>query len=98
MREAVVSKSTRSSKKYQVVIDGKKVHFGASGYEDYTKHKDSERKERYISRHKHRECWTKRCANTPGFWARWLLWNKPTLRGSASDIKKRFGIKVKLQV
>jgi hypothetical protein len=28
----------------------KYIHFGATGYEDDTKHKDKERKDRYLSR------------------------------------------------
>lgn len=36
--------------------------------------------------------------NTPGFWARWLLWNQPTLTGSARSINHRFGIKVELKI
>ena len=31
----------------------KVVDFGASGMEDYTIHKDAERRERYLSRHRH---------------------------------------------
>lgn len=30
----------------------KTTHFGASGYSDFTQHKDEERKKRYLERHK----------------------------------------------
>ena len=33
---------------------------------------------------------TKSGIDTAGFWARWLLWNKPTIEVSYNDIKKRF--------
>ena len=47
-----ISKSNRSDKKFKAVIDGKKtIHFGSSAHSDFTKHKDPERKERYIKRH-----------------------------------------------
>lgn len=36
-------KSTRKDKKLMVEIDGKKIHFGQKGYEDFTTHKDKER-------------------------------------------------------
>jgi hypothetical protein len=43
--------SSRSDKKYMIYTpDGKKVHFGAMGYEDYTKHKDKERRKNYLNR------------------------------------------------
>ena len=51
--EIIIKKSKKSDKKIDAVIDGKKtVSFGAKGYSDYTLHKDPERKERYVSRHK----------------------------------------------
>ncbi len=94
-----LSRSSRSDKKYMVVIEnhtGKKtVHFGQDGYSDYTKHKDKERMKRYISRHRSRENWGKSGIKTAGFWSRWLLWNKPTLSASIKDTERRFGITIK---
>jgi hypothetical protein len=84
-------KSDKLDKKYYIITDtGKRVYFGASGYEDYTIHKDPERKEAYIKRHRKNEDWTKSGIDTPGFWSRWLLWNLPTIKASYDDIKKRF--------
>ena len=92
----LLKKSTRKDKKYSITTpDGKNtIHFGASGYEDFTTHKDLERKERYIARHKPREDWTKSGLDTAGFFSRWLLWNKPTLESSMKNIEKKFGIKI----
>ena len=50
--EIVLSKSHRASKKYAVRAGSTTVHFGASGYEDFTMHKDEKRKARYLARHK----------------------------------------------
>jgi len=67
----------------------KTVHFGATGYEDYTTHKDEARKERYLERHgRGREDWDD--PTTPGALSRWILWNKPTLKASIEDFKRRF--------
>jgi flagellar biosynthesis GTPase FlhF len=85
-------KSNKAGKKFMVTIDKKTIHFGASGMSDYTKHKDPERKNRYVTRHKKRENWGKSGIKTPGFWSRWLLWNKPSLGGSKKDISFRFGV------
>lgn len=87
--EVTIKPSKRKDKKYDAVIDGKKtVSFGAKGYSDYTKHKDPERKRRYEQRHKKTEDWND--PTTAGFYAKHILWNKPTLRGSVSDVNKRF--------
>lgn len=73
----------------------KKVNFGAKGYSDFLKHKDVERKRRYILRHKKKEDWTDPL--TAGFWSRWLLWNKSTIELSIKDIEKRFDITITLK-
>ena len=85
--QAKLSKSTRVGKKYMVNIDGRTVHFGAASYEDFTTHKDMTRKTNYLARHSN-ENWND--PMTAGFWARWLLWNKPSLKASVDDLNKRF--------
>ena len=51
--EIVISSSTNKHKKYDAVVDGeKKISFGASGFSDFFKHGDTDRKDRYIARHK----------------------------------------------
>ena len=43
--------SPRKNNKYMVKLpSGKKVHFGSPKYEDYTVHKDKERRDKYLSR------------------------------------------------
>lgn len=93
-----LSKSDKKTKKYFVTSpSGKKVYFGAKGYQDFTMHKDPERKQRYINRHSGggREDWSKKGLETAGFWSRWLLWNEPTIESSIKSIEKKFGIKIK---
>jgi hypothetical protein len=88
--------SRSKTKKWRVTFqNGTHVDFGAKGYSDYTIHKDPVRKARYIIRHRLRENW--RNPKTAGFWSRWLLWEKPTLRQASNEIKKRFGINVSLR-
>lgn len=83
----VIKKSKNPKKKYEanIIENGMitKVNFGAVGYEDYTIHKDPERKERYIERHKG-EDWSD--PYKAGFWAKHLLWNKPSLEESADSL------------
>ena len=86
-------KSDKPGKKYFIITESnKKVYFGASGYSDFPTHKDEARKQRYINRHKNNENWTKSGIDTAGFWSRWLLWHKPTIKESYLDIKKRFNL------
>ena len=97
--EVVITKSKKHDKKYDARIDGSKtVSFGEKGASDFTKHKDKDRKERYIDRHKAREDWNASGVKTAGFYSKHILWNKPTLKASIDDINKRFkGLNVKVK-
>jgi tRNA U34 2-thiouridine synthase MnmA/TrmU len=79
-------------KYYIITKSGKKIKFGASGYSDFTMHKDEARKQIYINRHKNNENWTKSGIDTAGWWSKHLLWNKPTIKESYADIKKKLNI------
>ena len=98
MVEIIIEKSSKDGKKYDAVIDNKKtVSFGATGYSDFTKHKDEDRKKNYIARHKPNQDWKDH--TTAGFFSRWLLWSKPTLREAVAHVNKKFpNLDVKLKV
>ena len=66
----------------------KKVSFGATGYSDFTKHKDEDRKKSCIARHKVNQDW--KDFKTAGLWAKNILWNKPTVEASVRDTNKNF--------
>jgi len=90
-----IKKSDKPAKKlmatFENKITGRKktTHFGAAGMSDYTIHKDSDRKQRYINRHIVNENWEDPV--TAGSLALYILWNKPTLKASIDDYKRRFG-------
>lgn len=92
-----LKKSTNPEKKYMAIFydeQRKKIkttHFGSAGMSDYTKHKDDERKNRYLTRHSANETWNDYM--TAGSLSRWILWNKHTLSASYNDYIKKFGLK-----
>ena len=94
--EVIIKKSTNPEKKYMAVFydDSKKkvktTHFGAAGMSDYTKHKDPERKKRYLARHKARENWNNYMS--AGSLSRYILWGEPTFRVSVNKYKERFNL------
>ena len=89
--EIIIKKSTNINKKFDAVIDGKKkISFGQAGASDFTQHKDKDRKNRYIDRHKSNEDWTKSGIRTAGFYSKLFLWNKPTIEASVNDLNKKY--------
>jgi hypothetical protein len=90
----LLTTSNRPSKKYKIMESGaigQAIHFGDSKYEDYTVHKNEARKHQYLLRHQG-EYETFR--HKAGFWARWILWNKPTIQESIQDIQHRFPVRI----
>ena len=71
--------STRKNNKYMVTLpSGKKVHFGSPAYEDYTIHKDEDRRAKYLTRaskikNKRGEL-TCEDIESPNYWSIKLLW------------------------
>jgi hypothetical protein len=66
--------STRKDKKYMVRGDftnDKWVHFGQMFYQDFTKHKDKERRRRFLVRN---ERWKDKPQNTPAYLSYYILW------------------------
>ena len=93
--KVIIKKSSKPEKKYQAILSSKDnktktIHFGSAGASDFTKHRDEARKKRYLDRHRARENWT--VPDTAGSLARWILWNKPTLKESITDYKKKFNL------
>lgn len=66
----------------------KTTHFGSFGMSDYTIHKDSARKQRYLARHRKNENWDE--PTSAGSLSRYILWNKTSLQASINDYKRRF--------
>lgn len=81
-------------KKWMAVFEknGKTYHrwFGAHGYEDYTMHKDRERRERYRNRHL-KDLRTKDPMRA-GYLSYFVLWNKTSLEASLKDYKRRLDV------
>ena len=89
MKKYFPYKSDRPDKKYFIITnDNKKIYFGQASSSDFTLHKDEARKQRYINRHKKNE--NRNNKDTAGFWSRWLLWEKPTIKESYEYIKNKY--------
>lgn len=94
MREIILRPSNSKGKKYDVIIDGKTISFGATGYDHFTGgHLDEERRQNYEKRHK--AIGNFNDINTASFWAYRLLWLKPTMTEAIRDIERKYNVKIK---
>ena len=71
--DARIAYSPRKNKKYRIVnpYTNKYVDFGEMGYQDYTKHKNKERRRLFKNRNHH---WKNANPYTPAFLSYYLLW------------------------
>lgn len=96
---AVLSPSIRKGKKWRMVFETKdhsvleKVDFGAEGMEDFTTHKDEQRKQRFLSRFQKLIKEYENDPSAPITLSKYILWNKPTIAESLGDYKKHFGLR-----
>ena len=92
MPSVVIKPSTNPKKKLMAVFENPKktIHFGSAGATDFTISKETDRKKRYLDRHRKNEDWSN--PRTAGALSRWILWNLPTRRASIADFKRRFSL------
>jgi hypothetical protein len=95
-----IKPSTNKNKKFDALFDingiKKSVSFGSAPNKDYTiyskedKALAEQKKKAYIARHKVNEDFNNPL--TAGSLAKNILWNKPTIKESIADFKKKFNL------
>jgi len=91
----VIEKGSAKNKKWKAIFyddKGKKirtVQFGDNRYEDYTQHKDKERRSKYLTRHK--KDLEKGDYKSAGYLSYYILWGASTnLNTNIKKYKKMF--------
>ena len=91
----VIEKATAKNKKWKAIFyddKGKKIkttQFGDNRYEDYTQHKDKERRSKYLTRHK--KDLEKGDYKSAGYLSYYILWGASTnLNTNIKQYKKMF--------
>lgn len=92
MIKMVVEKGTGKNKKLKAIFyDGDKkiktTQFGDSRYEDYTQHKDKQRRSKYLTRHK--KDLEKGDYMSAGYLSYYILWGASTSRDKNIKAYKR---------
>ncbi|NDD53892.1 hypothetical protein EBZ39_08425 [bacterium] len=89
LRLLEIVRSPRADKKWRAIFsDGTKTDFGATGYRDYTQHKDSTRAASYRARH--RKDLDTGDPRRAGFLSYYILWDTPDFNENVRRYKNRF--------
>jgi len=88
-----ITKSDKPEKRMMAIFTQdngrtKTIYFGSSEGKAFVDHKDEQVKSAWLARHKVRGTFEKPMSASA--LARWVLWNKPSLKDSIIDFKKRF--------
>ena len=100
IEKMILSKATAKNKKYKATFyrsngTKKSISFGDNRYEDFTMHKDKQRKLKYQSRHKSDNITNPMSAGALSYY---ILWSKPSLRGGVKTYSDKFNIKVNIKL
>lgn len=100
MNDYYLEPSSRKEKKWMVHYinpDTNKIntiHFGQKNFEDYTQHKNKDRRDKYEKRHSNMgEDWNDPQSGA-GFWAYNLLWTYPNFKKAIKETEKKYNIKI----
>ena len=92
-----IKKDTNGKNKMVAVFKNKETgrtkttHFGAVGYDDYTKTKNKEQRVKYLQRHKARENW--KDPTSAGSLSANILWGSSTsIKTNIANFKKKFNL------
>jgi hypothetical protein len=98
MVKMVIEKATAKNKKWKAIFyddKGKKIkttQFGDNRYEDYSQHKDKQRRSKYLTRHK--KDLEKGDYMSAGYLSYYILWGQSAaLKTNISNYKKKFNLK-----
>ena len=107
MKQASLVKLSSGEHKFAVRIhtqEGTKtVRFGKYGASDFTIHKNRPRRLRYLDRHgriypgqsrSYKEDWSQKGLYTAGYWSRWLLWEKPSMKKAIEFMRNQKNINI----
>ena len=79
--------STRADKRLTAEFPNRTVHFGSKGGSTYLDHGDDQVRAAWLARHEPREDW--KDYESAGALARWLLWEKKSLREAIEELNMR---------
>jgi len=84
----MIKNSTRKDKRFMLIIDNKRIHFGSPTGYTYIDGASDKIKENYLKRHAVNEDWTE---INPASLSRFILWDTPNINTNITNYFKRFG-------
>ena len=90
----LLKKSNRKGKRFVIIMQDMKHHFGSDVGKTYIDHNDLKKKEAWISRHRVNVNWNNQHSGI--YFSRYLLWgDSKSLKNNIKLLEKKLNVKIK---
>jgi hypothetical protein len=90
----LLKKSNRKGKRFVIIMEDMKHHFGSDVGKTYIDHGDLKKKEAWISRHRVNVNWNNQHSGI--YFSRYLLWgDSKSLKNNIKLLEKKLNVKIK---
>ena len=96
METYILKKSDRKGKRFVIIMDNMKHHFGSDVGKTFVDGRTEKEKQAWISRHKNDKNWNNKHSGI--YYSRHLLWNTKDLKKNIKLLEKKDKVKIKVEI
>tara|TARA_R110002020_G_scaffold325627_1_gene541243 strand:- start:185 stop:475 length:291 start_codon:yes stop_codon:yes gene_type:complete len=96
METYILKKSEKKGKRFVIIMDKMKHHFGSDVGKTYIDGRTEKEKQNWIKRHSVNKNWDNKHSSI--FFSRMLLWTEPTLKKAIKALEKKDKVKIKVEL
>jgi len=96
METYILKKSDKKGKRFVIIMEGMKHHFGSDVGRSYIDGRTEKEKQNWIARHRVNKNWDNKHSSI--YYSRMLLWTEPTLKEAIKKLQKKDKIKIKIEL
>jgi hypothetical protein len=96
METYILKKSDKKGKRFVIIMEGMKHHFGSDVGRTYIDGRTEKEKQNWIARHRVNKNWDNKHSSI--YYSRMLLWTEPTLKEAIKKLQKKDKVKIKIEL
>lgn len=96
METYILKKSDRKGKRFVIIMDNMKHHFGSDVGKTFVDNRTEKEKDAWLKRHQVNKNWNNKHSSI--YYSRHLLWNTPDLKKNIKLLEKKDNIKIKVEL
>lgn len=97
METYILKKSDRKGKRFVIIMDNMKHHFGSDVGKTFVDNRTEKEKKAWEARHRQDKNWNNKHSSI--FFSRYLLWGKhKNLKKNIKDLEKLLNVKIKIEI